>query len=423
MRNITLFSVSLLTMTTLFAGCSHPPPAGDTSPSPIASATVPPTAAPSETPGKTPSPSDPVLDQLASLTLNEKIGQLVIVGLDGTAMTEQTKTMIDEYHVGGFILYKDNIADVAQTISLLNALKKANSASQTPLWLSVDQEGGKVNRMPDPIMNTPAAQQIGKANDRRYTHQIGEAIGEELLSLGFNMDFAPVLDINSNPDNPVIGSRSFGSDAQKVTIHGLEMMEGIRSKQVAAVVKHFPGHGDTSVDSHLELPVVHKSLGELQSFELKPFKEAVEQEADAIMIAHLLLPRIDKTYPASLSKELITGLLRDSLGYSGVVMTDDMTMGGIVKNFSIGDAAVRSVQAGSDIVLIGHDPKLQIAVLDALRNAVKEHAITEERLNQSVLRILRLKAKYGLKDSPAEETDPAAINRFIESALQTKTKS
>ncbi|MCA0754177.1 beta-N-acetylhexosaminidase [Paenibacillus sp. N4] len=419
----------MLVMTTLLAGCGHPPQTGNPSPSPSpsASAAVPPTTEPVETPGKSPSPSpspsDPVIDQLASLTVNEKIGQLVIVGLEGTAMTAQTKTMIEKYHVGGFILYKDNIADVPQTISLLNALKKANSASRAPLWLSVDQEGGKVNRMPDPIMNTPEAQQIGKANDRSYTQQIGEAIGEELLALGFNMDFAPVLDINSNPDNPVIGSRSFGSDAQKVTVHGLEMMEGIRSKQVAAVVKHFPGHGDTSVDSHLELPVVHKSLSELQSFELQPFKEAVGQEADAIMIAHLLLPHIDKTYPASLSKELITGLLRDSLGYDGVVMTDDMTMGGIVKNFSIGNAAVRSVQAGSDILLIGHDPKLQIAVLNALRKAVEDQTITEERLDQSVLRILRLKAKYGLKDSPAEQTDPAAINRIIEEALQTKTKS
>lgn len=234
------------------------------------------------------------------------------------------------------------------------------------------------------------------------------------------MDFAPVLDINSNPKNPVIGNRSYGTNAETVITHGLETMKAIQSKQVAAVVKHFPGHGDTSVDSHLDLPVVNKSLAELKAFELLPFVEAIQQDTDAIMIAHLLIPKIDKDYPASLSKKMISKLLREELGYEGVVMTDDMTMGGITEHFDVGKAAVTSILAGSDIILIGHDYKTQLSVLQSLKKSARDGVISRDMLDKSVYRILRLKEKYKLEDKTLPSIDVKAVNLQIKAAIQSK---
>lgn len=361
---------------------------------------------------------DPIKEKIAEMTIDEKIGQMVIVGLKGTSMQARALKMIESYHIGGFILYKDNILDANQTMALLNQLKAANHSNAAPLWLSIDQEGGKVSRMPADFIKLPNAQKVGMVNHTSYTHQIGLALAAEVHSLGFNMDFAPVLDINSNPDNPVIGDRSFGDDPQTVIRHGIVTMKAIQSKQVAAVVKHFPGHGDTSVDSHLELPVVHKSLKELQSFELPPFQEAIKQDTDAVMIAHLLIPQVDKQNPASLSRKIITNLLRETLKFDGVVITDDMTMGGITKYYDIGEAAIKSVQAGSDILLVGHDYDKQVTVLQALKNSTANGILTEETLDRSVYRILRLKAKYNLKDDPVTNIDVDTVNRQIEAALE-----
>ncbi len=425
-------SLALLTLSFIAAACGSPGQAGrpsHTPASPEPSATHAPTAAPTESrspaPAATDFPSatnDPLDATISSMTTQEKIGQMVIVGLDGKQINAQTKKMIADYRVGGFILYQDNITSVKQTTSLLNQLKKANANQPAGLWLSVDQEGGKVSRMPEQLVKTPTAASIGKANNIDYTKAIADAIGEQLFSIGFNMDFAPVLDINSNPKNPVIGNRSFGATPELVVKHGISTMNALRSRQVAAVVKHFPGHGDTSVDSHKELPVVQKSLAELERFELLPFQAAIQEKADAIMIAHLLIPEIDDEYPASLSRKLITGLLREQWGYDGVVMTDDMMMGGITKNFKIGPAAVRSVLAGSDILLIGHEPKQQMAVLNAIRRSVESGEITEARLDESVRRILRLKAAYDIRDDARPTPDVAKLNKQIEAALQIGKK-
>lgn len=354
------------------------------------------------------------------MSLDEKIGQLVIVGVDGLTMNDEALQMIQTYKVGGFILFKDNIHDAEQTQSLLNQLKDANKNNPVPLWLSVDQEGGRVSRLSSEFETTPAAGDIGAKNDLSYTRNIGQAIGMTLHALGFNMDFAPVLDINSNPKNPVIGDRSFGSTPETVIKHGIESMQGINSEGVAAVVKHFPGHGDTSVDSHYDLPLVNKSLEELQQFELLPFIEAINQDVDAIMIAHLLMMQIDDKQPASISTSVIDGLLRDQLGYDGVVITDDMTMGALLKNKSIGDAAVQTILAGTDIVLVSHQTDLRLEVLDSLKAAVENNTITEQRLDESLYRLLRLKQKYNLQDTPTPTPNVSKINKYIYEQLQSR---
>ncbi|WP_341278571.1 beta-N-acetylhexosaminidase [Paenibacillus sp. FSL H8-0537] len=392
-------------------------PATASTPTPSATETAAaaiPTIAPTPTATEA---TDPIKQEMASMSVDEKIGQLVLVGLEGTTIQADAIEMMNTYHVGGFILYKRNITDASQTLALLNELKKQNKKNPVPLWLSIDQEGGTVSRMPQDFVKIPSAQSIGRKNKPQYAYGIGEAIGAELYSLGFNMDFAPVLDINSNPDNPVIGNRAFGSTAESVITSGIEMMKGIQAGHVVPVVKHFPGHGDTSVDSHLDLPVVDKSLKQLEQFELLPFKEAIEQQAPAVMIGHLLIPAIDKQYPASLSKTIITELLRDKLGFTGVVITDDMTMLGITKHFGIQDAAVKAVQAGNDILLVGHDTKQQIAVLKALKKAVKAGDISMQALDDSVYRIIHLKSAFTLKDELITRANVDAVNRQIKKAL------
>lgn len=358
--------------------------------------------------------SEEITKLLQSMTLEEKVGQLVITGVDGYNNDEHSELLIKNYHVGGFILFKKNIQDSAQLSNLLNSLKASNaSANKVPLFLSVDEEGGRVSRLPDEFRKIPSNKVIGKKDDSALSYKVGAILGKELNAFGFNMDFAPVLDIDSNPKNPVIGDRSFGNTSELVSGLGVETMKGIQSQNIISVVKHFPGHGDTSVDSHVGLPKVNHDLERLMSFELVPFKKAIENGADTVMIAHILLPKLDSKNPASMSKAVITDLLRTKMNFNGVVITDDITMGAITKNFDIGAAAVKSIQAGGDIVLVCHGFDKQETVIKALLEAVQSGQISAERLEESVYRILELKRKYSLADSPSGTVDPKSINAEI----------
>ncbi len=354
------------------------------------------------------------LKLLKSMTLEEKVGQLVIVGVEGYNNDEHSELLIKNYHVGGFILFKKNIRDSAQLSNLLNSLKASNaSANKVPIFLSVDEEGGRVSRLPDEFKKIPSNKVIGKKDDSDLSYKVGAILGKELYAFGFNMDFAPVLDINSNPKNPVIGDRSFGTTPELVSRLGVETMKGIQSQNIISVVKHFPGHGDTSVDSHVGLPKVNHDLERLMSFELVPFNAALENGADTVMIAHILLPKLDSKNPASFSKAVITDLLRTKMNYNDVVITDDFTMGAITKNFDIGAAAVKSIQVGGDIVLVCHGFDKQEAVIKALLEAARTGRISAERLEESVYRVLELKRKYSLADSPSGAVDPKSINSEI----------
>jgi len=365
---------------------------------------------------------DLIEEQVKNMTLEEKIGQMVIIGLDGYTMDDNTKSMIEANPVGGFILFGENVKSSDQLLALVNSLKSTNSKNKLPLFISVDQEGGRVNRMPGEFKNLPSSQTIGKVNNVDFSYEIGNILGEEIKSFGFNMDFAPVLDINSNPKNSVIGDRSFGTNAEVVSKLGIQTMKGIQKSGVIPVVKHFPGHGDTSVDSHIGLPSVNNDMARLKSFELIPFNDAIENGADVVMVAHILLNKIDSQNPASLSKTIITDLLRKELNFNGVVITDDMTMGAIVKNYSISNAAIKSVNAGSDIVLVCHGHDNEVAVIDALKKAVKDGTITEERIDESVYRILKLKDKYKLTDSTLNLVDVGKSNSKINNVLNTYLK-
>lgn len=361
---------------------------------------------------------DIINKQLMSMTLRQKIGQMVIAGAGGQSVDDDARALVYNYFIGGFILFGYNVRDSSQLLAFINTLKSLNSKGKAPLFMSVDEEGGRVSRMPEEFVNLPSSGAIGKKNNGELSYRIGKVIAEEIKAFGYNMDFAPVLDINSNPANPVIGDRAFGSSVGIVSRLGVQTLKGMQSEGIIPVVKHFPGHGDTSTDSHYGLPSVNNDLARLESFELIPFAEAIKNQADAVMIAHILLNRIDPVYPASLSKIIISDILRKQMNFTGVVITDDMTMGAIVKNYSITSAAIKAVNAGADIILVSRGYEDQIAVLNALSNAAANGTIPMARINQSVYRILRLKHKYNLTDSRKGPVDIAKINNDIRTVLK-----
>jgi beta-N-acetylhexosaminidase len=371
----------------------------------------------SQSPIEEEEPSPAESNQLEDMSLDEKIGQMIIAGISGTTISEDTKSLISQYQVGGLIAYKVNMEDPKQAVQLLNSLKVENAKNQFPLFLSIDQEGGHISRLPGGLIEIPTNEKIGSINNSQFSYEIGTLLGKELETFGFNLNYAPVLDVNSNPDNPIIGNRSFGNNPEIVSELGIQTMKGIQSQNIIPVIKHFPGHGDTSVDSHLELPKVNKSLEELKQVELVPFADAIESGADVVMVAHILLPEIDAIYPSSMSKTIMTDLLRKQLHFNGVVMTDDMTMSAIADNFDLGEAAVESVKAGSDIVMVAHDYNKIVSVINALKTAVLNGEIPEARVDESVSRIIQLKKKYKLDGETVEEVNVEELNHEIEKIL------
>lgn len=353
---------------------------------------------------------------VSDLTLEEKVGQMIFAGIKGTNITNETKKIISTDQVGGIILFKNNLRSANQSVALLNAIKEENTKNKVPLFLGVDEEGGRISRLPE-LTKLPTNEDLGKRNDASLSYDIGKLLGKELSAFGFNLDFAPVLDINSNPDNPIIGDRAFGTDAEIVSELGLQTMKGIQSEQVISVVKHFPGHGDTAVDSHKELPIIQKSLKDLQALELIPFSRAVEKGAEVIMVGHILLPKIDSTYPASISKEIITDVLRGQLNYEGIIITDDMTMKAILNTFEISEAAVSAVKAGNDIVLVAHDYANVKKAKDAILQAIESGEITEQRIDESVKRILSIKKKYNLTNNQLNGVNIQELNKSINETL------
>ncbi len=373
---------------------------------------------------KIPSVSDEPIDEnitvmlIEQMSIDEKIGQLLFVGFTGTILTDEAKELIEQYKVGGIILFAHNLKNPSQTLELINDLKATNEKNHLPLFIGVDQEGGRVSRLPGELTKLPSNSKIAEVNDPLLSFEIGTVLGQQLNAFGFNLNFAPVLDVNSNPNNPVIGDRSFGSDPKIVSRLGIETMKGMQLQQVIPVIKHFPGHGDTEVDSHLELPLVHKSLEDLHKLELIPFRQAIDRGTDVVMIAHILLPQLDPTNPATLSHLVITGLLRNDLGYDGVVITDDMTMKSITNQYDIGTAAVESIKAGSDIIMVAHDYNSILFTIEALKKAVSNGELTEEQINESLARIIDLKLKYELTNERIESIDIENLNQKIAEVIE-----
>lgn len=342
---------------------------------------------------------DEIKELIDSMSINEKIGQLMIVGFNGTSVDENINDLIKTSYIGGVILFGNNVESLNGVTELINNIKLSNMNNKIPLFISVDEEGGVVSRTPNEFLKLQSSLFIGAYNNKEMCYEVGEIIANELKLMGYNMDYAPVLDILSNPNNTVIGSRAFGRDADIVSNLGISVMKGINENNVIPVVKHFPGHGDTSVDSHYGLPLVEKSLNELKELEFIPFQNAINSGADAIMVSHILLKNIDSENPATMSKKIVSDILRDEMNFKGVVISDDMTMAAIMDNYDIGEASVKAINAGVDIILVCHGYDNEIKVLTSISEAVNSGEITEERLDESVYRILSLKNKYDLSDT------------------------
>lgn len=358
-------------------------------------------------------PKDEILETISNMSLDEKIGQLVVSGFYGTSLDENILKLIKEDKISGVILFNRNVKDSNTLLSLNNSLKESNKNNQLPLFISVDEEGGLVTRMPKDIKRLPTNKYIGSLNNKDLSYKVGEILGEQLSYFGFNMNFAPVLDINSNPNNPVIGDRSFGNNKDTVAILGTSTMKGIQSKNIISVVKHFPGHGDTSVDSHVNLPVVNYDINRLKSFEFVPFKTAIQNGADAIMVGHILLPKIDSKYPSSMSYEIVTNILRKDLGFNGLVVSDDMTMGAITKNYSIEEASIKAINAGVDLLLVCQKYENTENVLKALKEAALNGTISKERLDNALYNIISIKKKYLLNKEYDNDITIDGINQKI----------
>ena len=242
---------------------------------------------------------------------------------------------------------------------------------------------------------------ISNRKSAQLAYDVGKVTGLEMKAYGFNLNFAPVLDIFSNPKNTVIGDRAPGTTPETVSEIGIALMEGLRDGGIIPVIKHFPGHGDTVMDSHIDLPSIDHGWDRLENFELVPFRKAIEAGADIVMVAHIVFPSImDEKLPASLSREMITGVLRERFNFDGVIISDDMDMGAIQKHYSMEEAAVKAVLAGTDIVSVCHSHERQKKAYEAILNAVEDGTIPMERINESVRRIIKLKLKYELTDVP-----------------------
>lgn len=360
---------------------------------------------------------------ISGMTLEEKVGQMMMPdfrkwnGKDVTNMLPEIEALVKKYKVGGVILFRENVVNTEQTIRLVHDYQLA--ADKYGLLVTIDQEGGIVTRLQQGT-DMPGNMALGATRSKELALQVGDVIGKELAALGINTNFAPDMDVNNNPDNPVIGVRSFGEDPQLVSDLGVAYVKGLQQNGIAATAKHFPGHGDTAVDSHLGLPEVPHDKDRLTKVELYPFKKAMEAGVDAIMTAHVTFPKIDDTkviskkdgteiaLPATLSPKVITGLIREELGFDGVVSTDAMNMQAIADHFGPVDAAIRAVQAGVDIVLM---PIGLEEVTTGVLQAVKKGEISEERIEHSVKRILTLKVKRGIFKAENPEGADAQIER------------
>ncbi|MFL5305478.1 MAG: beta-N-acetylhexosaminidase [Polyangia bacterium] len=325
------------------------------------------------------------------MNLAAQVGQLLSVGFDGPALPEQLRARVVASEVGGVMLFRPNIADPVQVAGLVAALRRA-APVDAPLLVSIDQEGGVVQRVRAPATVWPPMLAVGAAGDATRTTAVGRAIGEELAALGIGWDFAPVLDVHTNAANPVIGDRAFATEPDAAAEQALAFWRGLRGAGLVGCGKHFPGHGDTRTDSHHELPVVPHDLERLRRVELAPFAAAAKAGMEAFMTAHVLYPALDPDRPATLSRRIATDLLRGELGFRGVLVSDDLGMKAVADRYSIEELAVGAIEAGVDHLLVREPVARQVAAFEAILRAAEGSAGFRARVEESAARVAALKA-------------------------------
>lgn len=321
---------------------------------------------------------------------------MAILGFPGHEIPPELNSIAREFDLGGVIFFARNIAEPAQVLDM--ARQARGLARELPLWISVDQEGGRVARLKDPFTVWPPMITLGRApreDGEKLARRFATALAAELLAVGINLDYAPVLDIHTNPKNPVIGDRALGERAEQVARLGRVIIEALQAAGIAACGKHFPGHGDTSTDSHHELPLVEHPPERLREVELVPFREAIEAGVASIMTAHVLIPSIDETQPATLSPAVVDAILKKELSYDGLVLSDDLEMKAISSRYSTGEAAVGAIAAGCDAFLVcGSDFDKHVQALEGVIRAVENEQLPLKRVEDALARHRRVKERF-----------------------------
>jgi beta-N-acetylhexosaminidase len=328
--------------------------------------------------------------------MNYPIGQHFIAGFDGTTVTPEVKELIRGYKIGGFILFRRNIENVKQVKELIGKIQKL---SKTPLFMGVDQEGGSVFRLGAPFTVLPHMSLVGdyyrKTRQTKLIKDLGRILGSELKAVGFNWDYAPVVDVHSNPKNPIIGKRSFSPDPLVVTNCVKALMKGLHQEGVLSCAKHFPGHGMTSVDSHLALPIVDDPTRLMWKRDLVPYRKLIAQNSlPAVMTAHVRYPEWDPHYPATLSRPILTHLLRGRLGFKGVVISDDLWMKAVSEKYGISEATRLFFEAGGDIAMICKEPASTMESMDLMAKVIKHDREMIAEMKESAARIKKLRKKF-----------------------------
>lgn len=336
----------------------------------------------------------------------EWTGQMLMVGFEGTTLNRETEDLICNHHVGGLILFSRNYENPVQLHTLIRNLQEVAASTSTglPLFISVDQEGGRVARLSEPFTKYPPLCCVGNAQSEDLAFRFGQALAAELADVGINMDYAPVLDVHTHPENPIIGDRAIASDPQTVARLANSFIRGFRDKGVIPVGKHFPGHGDTRLDSHLDLPTVQRDAATLEAVELLPFKETIARGLEVIMTAHVIYTAWDEKNPATFSKTILQNILRQRLGFEGIIMSDDLEMKAVDDYYDSKALPRKGIDAGLDMFLICNNTEKARALHDRLTQEVDKGTIALARVQQSVERILRL--KQNLTSPPSNPPDP-----------------
>jgi beta-N-acetylhexosaminidase len=341
-----------------------------------------------------------------------RVGQRFMVGFEGLTVSPDVKALIREFGVGNVVLFSRNVAAPEQVAELVRELQSVarEAGQERPLLVAVDQEGGRVARLKEPWTTWPSARAVGRVGSEETAQEVGAALAAEMRACGIRCDFAPCVDVDTNPKNPVIGDRSFGDDPDLVGRLGAAVVRGLQENGVAACAKHFPGHGDTDLDSHLELPAVDHPRSRLDEIELRPFRKAIEAGVASVMTSHILVREIDDQLPATLSRPLIGGLLRRELSFTGAVVTDDLAMGAVAKHWTPGRLAVLAAQAGCDLLELckGHDA--QVESMEALIRAEESGEIVFQEAEAAEGRVRALKERFlaGYLDPDPKEARRAA---------------
>ncbi len=327
-------------------------------------------------------------------------GQMVVSGFDGKKAPRELKAALKEGRLSGVILFRRNLEKPAQVRKLTDSIR---DACALPPLIAIDQEGGRVQNLPGPFTQWPSMREFGKRADSGKARALAQAVAAELLAAGINTNFAPVLDVDTNPENPVIGDRSLDSDPHAVARLGSAMIEGYTGAGLLSCGKHFPGHGDASVDSHLDLPEVDVDRTTLERRELLPFQEAIAAGVPMIMSAHLKAAALDPYYPATISRKVMYDLLRVEMGFEGVVMTDDLEMGALMKHMPMEDAAYSAARAGCDLLLMCSGPGRAELARKTVVDAIKNGALSMGDVTVSARRVLSLKERFLLDGPPPKE--------------------